>query len=97
MEMNETEQEIFATNDESLEQDRLTTLSRQGQARQTKKRRKQRVSFPEDDRLVSESVEPVDPWSNASSPTSTEVIKAYMNACARLRVKPIDKLVRQLK
>jgi hypothetical protein len=33
----------------------------------------------------------------ASSPTSTEVIKAYMNACARLRVKPIDKLVRQLK
>jgi hypothetical protein len=66
MEINETELEIFATNDESLEQDRLTTLSRQGQARQTKKTRKGRVSFPEDDRLVSESVEPVDPWANGN-------------------------------
>ena len=33
----------------------------------------------------------------ATNALSADVIKAYMNSCARLRVKPIDKLIKQLK
>jgi hypothetical protein len=67
MDINEAEEETFAMNDESLKQDRLTTLSHQGHSRQTKKTKKRSVSFPEDERLVSKSVEPVDPWANGIS------------------------------
>ena len=34
---------------------------------------------------------------SASNVSSSDVIHEYMNSCARLRVKPIDKLVKQLK
>jgi hypothetical protein len=64
MDINEAEEKIFARNDESLQEEDELPLSRQGQNRQTKKAKKRSVSFPEDDRLVSESVEPVDPWAN---------------------------------
>ncbi|XP_028398669.1 protein phosphatase 1 regulatory subunit 37-like [Dendronephthya gigantea] len=103
MDIDESDPGIFAGNgegqaeQEDLSRDILPTLSRQGQVTQIKKEKKRRVSFPDDDRLVSKSVEPFDPWANALNATSTEVIKAYMNACARLRIKPIDKLVKQLK
>lgn len=77
--------------------DRVAPLTREGHARQTVKARKRKVSFPNDEDLVSESVEPVDPWANVSNASSSDVVKAYMTACARFRVKPIDKLIKQLK
>ena len=62
MDINEGEEKILAEN-ECLGEDKFA-LSRQGQNRRTQKTKKRSVSFPEDDRLVSESVEPVDPWAN---------------------------------
>ena len=59
------EEEIFHPNNLGpVETDTLNALSHQGQRRLTKKSKKRRVSFPEDDKLVSKRVEPVDPWAN---------------------------------
>ena len=43
-------------------EDNLKALSRQ--TRKTLKGRKRKVSFPDDECLVSKTVEPVDPWAN---------------------------------
>lgn len=59
------------------------------------RRSSRKVSFPDDDSLV-KSVEAPDPWKNAGNPTSEDVITAYRNACSRFKVKPCDKLVKQL-
>ena len=54
-------------------EDNLSALSRQGQTRQTQKRRKRRVSFPDDECIVSKTVEPVNPWANGE--WSVEIIQ----------------------
>lgn len=66
MEINDGEKGIFATNDGHFLKDDvvLTTLSRQDHTRSSKKEKKRNVTFPDDDRLVSKSVEPFDPWAN---------------------------------
>ena len=62
MDIDEDKQEVIATN--NVEKENTLHVSCEDHAKQTKKGTNRRVSFPEDDRLVYKSVEPVDPWAN---------------------------------
>lgn len=59
------------------------------------KKLSRKVSFP-DDALLVRALDPVDPWENAGHHSSKEVIDAYRNTCTRLKIKPCEKLIKQL-
>ncbi|XP_031557817.1 protein phosphatase 1 regulatory subunit 37-like [Actinia tenebrosa] len=58
-------------------------------------KQQRKVYFPDDDSLV-HSLEPFDPWKNVGNYTSEEVIDAYRSICSQLKVKPCEKLIKQL-
>lgn len=68
---------------------------RQDHRTSRKKKLSRKVSFPEDAFLV-RAVDPVDPWENAGHHSSKEVIDAYRSTCIRLKIKPCEKLIKQL-
>ncbi|CAK8694768.1 uncharacterized protein LOC143446242 [Clavelina lepadiformis] len=55
-----------------------------------------RVSFPEDDKIISGYGEPRNPWAHAKSTSTEELIQAYTQSCQQWGVKPITKLLVQL-
>lgn len=59
------------------------------------KKLSRKVSFPDDAHLV-RALDPIDPWENAGHHSSQEVIEAYRNTCTRLKIKPCEKLIKQL-
>lgn len=60
-----------------------------------KKKLTRKVSFPEDSQLV-RALDPVDPWEHGGNHSNKEVIDAYRNTCSRLKIKPCEKLIKQL-
>ncbi|XP_065662267.1 uncharacterized protein LOC100213531 isoform X3 [Hydra vulgaris] len=54
-----------------------------------------KITFVEGEKIVSEYIEPYDPWLNARTPTHTEVISFYRNTCQKLRCKPLEKVIKQ--
>lgn len=60
-----------------------------------RKKLRRNVSFPDDANLV-RALDPVDPWENAGHHSSTEVIDSYRSTCYRLKIKPCEKLIKQL-
>lgn len=60
-----------------------------------KKKLRRNVTFPDDARLV-RALDPVDPWENAGHHSSVEVINAYRSTCQRMKIKPCEKLIKQL-
>lgn len=68
-------------------------VNAQEQVSSSKKSR--RVTFPEND--VQSYLNPPDPWKAGKSCTSDAVVLAYTKACETFNVKPIGKLVQQLR
>ncbi|XP_033105040.1 protein phosphatase 1 regulatory subunit 37-like isoform X3 [Anneissia japonica] len=52
-----------------------------------------RVNFPQDEKLISNTLDPPDPWQNVQSPTKEELLSNYQSACARLKIKPSAKML----
>ncbi|BFZ12344.1 hypothetical protein BsWGS_15383 [Bradybaena similaris] len=57
--------------------------------------KKKGVSFPKDT-IISGYLEPPDPWKNAPSWTTNELVSAYKKSCEMYGAKPISQLLRQL-
>nr|CAB3265096.1 protein phosphatase 1 regulatory subunit 37 [Phallusia mammillata] len=55
-----------------------------------------RVSFPDDDKIISGYGEPRNPWAQAKTTSTEELIQAYTQSCQQWGVKPITKLLVQL-
>ena len=64
MDIDEDKHEVIATN--CVEEKTALSCEQSHDKQLTTKGRNRRVSFPEDDRLVYKSVEPVDPWANGN-------------------------------
>ncbi|CAG5131412.1 unnamed protein product, partial [Candidula unifasciata] len=61
----------------------------------TCRKQKKGISFPKDT-FISDYFEPPDPWQNAPSWTTDELVSAYKKSCELHGTKPISKLVQQL-
>uniref|UniRef100_UPI00358E7811 protein phosphatase 1 regulatory subunit 37-like n=1 Tax=Myxine glutinosa TaxID=7769 RepID=UPI00358E7811 len=55
-----------------------------------------RVSFPADGDIISGSLEPRNPWGGVLAASVEGIVSAYIEACHKLNVKPINKLLQQL-
>ncbi|XP_078490190.1 uncharacterized protein LOC100186281 [Ciona intestinalis] len=60
------------------------------------KNESRRVSFPDDDKIISGYGEPRNPWAQAKTTSTEDLIQAYTQACQQWGVKPITKLLMQL-
>ncbi|XP_071963563.1 uncharacterized protein [Antedon mediterranea] len=52
-----------------------------------------RVNFPQDEKIISNTLDPPDPWQNVQSPSREELLSAYQSACGRLKIKPSIKML----
>lgn len=62
----------------------------------TQKKDKKSVHFPDGPDCITEFIAPVDPWRDVRTPSKGEVISFYRNACQKLRCKPIEKVIKQI-